>query len=269
MTASVRGYGSVALGAEPAALALPERPRPYYEARTRACLYTDSEGRTLPYRLFLPAGYAEGRPHPLLLCFHGAGERGDDNVTQLRPWACGWVDEVVQARHPCIILMPQCPADQQWVNTPFAGGSYSLERTPVSAPMKRVHELVAKAVRELPVDRSRIYVMGASMGGYGTWDFIMRQPGLVAAAAPVCGAGDPSMAASIRDVPVWAFHGDRDTGVPTSGSVEMVDAIRAAGGTKAALTLYPGVGHESYEMAWKERSLVEWVFNQRKAAPAA
>lgn len=240
-----------------------EHDRSFYESCTKACFYADAEGQTLPYRLFLPADGGAGQPYPLLLCLHGAGERGADNVGQLRPWVCAWVDAAVQTVHPCIILMPQCPADQQWVNTPFAGGSYPLAATPISAPMKRVGELVAETIRALPVDRSRIYVMGASMGGYGTWDFVMRNPAFVAAAVPVCGAGDPSMAARIKDVPLWAFHGDRDTGVPTAASVEMVAAIRAAGGTRANLTLYPGVGHESYEMAWKESSLVEWVFSRR------
>jgi predicted peptidase len=99
------------------------------------------------------------------------------------------------------------------------------------------------------------------MGGYGTWDIILRNPRLFAAAIPVCGAGDPSKAADIAHLPVWAFHGDSDPTVPVSGSRDMVEALRQADG-KIQYTEYPGVGHSSWVNAWKEQSLIPWIFSQ-------
>ena len=93
----------------------------------------------------------------------------------------------------------------------------------------------------------------------------MRYPEVVAAAVPVCGAGDPAMAQTIKHIPFWAFHGDVDSIVPPSGSQEMVDAVEKAGGTKIKLTMYPGVDHGSYMKAWREPELVEWLFSQSKS----
>jgi predicted peptidase len=239
--------------------------RRFYADNTKAYLYTDAAGRTMAYRLFVPRNHDPGKQYPLILSLHGAGSRGRDNLKQLRPWVAGWLDEAVQKAHPCIILMPQCPSRKQWVGTPWGRGSYSLARVPISDPMTLAKAILDRVVKEAPVDRSRIYVMGASMGGYGAWDFAMRYPELIAAAVPICGAGDPAMGAAIKHVPIWAFHGGRDNVVPPSGSQDMIDAIQRAGGTRARLTMYPTVKHDAYARAWKEQALIDWVFEQKRS----
>lgn len=239
-------------------------PKGYYLQVTEACVYKSPSGESLPYRLFVPKGLDAAAKVPLLLVFHGAGERGKDNIKQLQDWVAGWTSEEVQSKHPCIILMPQCPGNEQWVNTPWKEGSYSLDKIPVSASMKLATELFYKILEEKPVDKSRIYIMGASMGGFGTWDFIMRHPEIPAAAAPVCGAGDPSKAGLLTHLPIWTFHGDKDTTVPFAGSEDMISAIQKAGGTKAKFTVYRNVRHDSYNKAWKEVDLVDWMFTQKK-----
>lgn len=241
-----------------------QQDRTYYENNTEAHVYTNQSGQTLPYRLFVPQDYDPKQQYPLLLSFHGAGSRGSDNLKQLRPWVAGWLDAGVQKKHPCIILMPQCPSGKQWVDTPWTNGSYSCTAVPISKSMTLAKELLDKIVKEKSIDRSRIYVMGASMGGYGTWNFVMRYPKLIAAAVPICGGGDPSMAHVLKNIPIWAFHGDQDKTVPPSGSQDMVDAIHKVGGNKIELTIYEGVQHDSYTRAWKSPKLVEWVFRQKK-----
>ncbi len=242
--------------------------RAYYAGNTKAHVFTNESGQTMPYRLFVPRNHDPKKKYPLLLSLHGAGSRGSDNLIHLRPWVSGWIIDAVQKDHPCFILMPQCPSGQQWVDTPWAKGSYSYSTTPIRKPMKLAKEIFDKVVRENSIDRSRIYVMGASMGasmgGYGTWNFIMRYPGLVAAAVPMCGGGDPAMAETIKSIPIWAFHGDKDKVVPLSGSQEMTDAIKKAGGTMAKFTVYPGVGHDCYSRATSDKELVAWVFEQRR-----
>jgi predicted peptidase len=84
-------------------------------------------------------------------------------------------------------------------------------------------------------------------------------------AMAICGGGDPTMSDILKNIPIWAFHGNKDTVVPPSGSQDMVDAIKNAGGNKIKLTIYEGVKHNSYEKAWKESELVDWVFKQKKA----
>lgn len=253
-----------ALSFSVASAELTAQPREHYEELTEAHVYKSPSGGSMPYRLFVPKNDDTKKQYPLLLSFHGAGSRGDDNLKHLRAWVAGWTVAGVQAKHPCIILMPQCPRGSQWVNTPWRKGSYSVSKLAMSKSMKLAKEIFDKILKEKSVDRSRIYVMGASMGGYGTWDFIMRHPDIVAAAAPVCGAGDPSMANALKNLPIWAFHGDKDRTVPFAGSKEMIDAIQKAGGQKAKLKVYKGVKHNSYGMAWKEPGLVEWMFSQKK-----
>jgi len=241
-----------------------EHSREYYAENTEARIYTNAAGQTMPYRLFVPNDYNPETEYPLLLVFHGAGSRESDNLKHLRTWVAGWIDEAVQKKHPCIILMPQCPQGQQWVNTPWENGSYSYADVPISEPMTLAKEIFDTILEEKSVDRSRIYVMGCSMGGYGTWYFTMRYPGLVAAAVPVCGGGDPAMAKKLEHIPIRAFHGDLDTTVPPEGSYEMVEAIEKAGGKKVKLTVYEGVKHGSYKLAWKDPELVDWLFKQKK-----
>jgi predicted peptidase len=75
------------------------------------------------------------------------------------------------------------------------------------------------------------------------------------------------MASRLVGVPIWAFHGDNDLTVPASGSTDMVEAIQRAGGRRAKLTLYKGVGHAALNMAWTQDDLVEWVFSQQRPQP--
>ena len=242
-----------------------QHPYAFYADQTQALAYTNAAGEWMIYRLFLPKDYDAAKKYPLVLVLHGAGQRGDDNRKQLAPYAAGWIDDAVQSKHPCILLIPQCPRGKQWVETPFAKGSYSFSTVPLSEPMKLAKEILDQVLREKSIDRSRVYVMGASMGGYGAWNFVMRYPEVVAAAVPVCGAGDPAMAETINQIPIWAFHGDVDSIVPPSGSQDMVDAVKKAGGTKIKLTMYPGLDHGSYLKAWREPELVEWLFSQSKS----
>jgi predicted peptidase len=118
---------------------------------------------------------------------------------------------------------------------------------------------------ELPIDQARIYVGGLSMGGYGIWDLLARQPRRFAAAFPICGGGDPTTATTFAHVPIWAFHGADDEIVPVARSVEMVDALKAAGAKNLRFSNYAGVGHHSWLNAFAEPELFDWLFAQRRS----
>ena len=242
------------------ALVTPGQP-PEPEAKT----FTAPGGKSLPYRLVRPAATEPGKKYPLVLVLHGAGERGTDNAKQLiHVWDKGTGplgrSEFREAK--AFALLPQCPDGQQWVNVPWAAGSY--KSPPVSEPLDLALQLVEASLKDLPIDPDRVSVMGLSMGGYGTFDAIQRRPELFAAAVPICAAMDVSKAKDVARVPVWAFHGDKDTVVPPAGSREAVAALRAAG-AEPRYTEYPGVGHNSWAPGFRERDLWTWVFAQRRA----
>lgn len=128
---------------------------------------------------------------------------------------------------------------------------------------RQAFEIIDKLVAELPIDRTRIYVTGHSMGGAGTWHMIAQRPHFFAAATPVCGLPDFATAAAIKDVPLWNFHGNADEIEPVATSRRMIQAILDAGGLPLN-TEYPGVGHNVFLWAYTEPALVNWLFAQRQ-----
>lgn len=196
------------------------------------------------YCVYVPDAYDPAVPNPAILFLHGRGEEGEDGWAQV---AVGLGPAVMlePRRWPFLVVFPQKPRDPSgWLDhESFALGA--LER----------------ARQEWSVDPGRIYLTGVSLGGFGTWMIPPRHPHLFAALAPVCGGGDPTDAAGLVDVPIQAFHGAEDRVVPLWHSERMVEAVREAGGTPR-LTIYPGVGHDSWNRAYRLGDLPEWLLRQ-------
>ncbi len=231
-------------------------PAEEFEARE----YKDASGARLLYRLFKPKEIAGGAKIPMVLFLHGAGERGDDNKAQLKHCVRRYVEQ--QAKYPCLVVAPQCPKGQKWADVNWGAQRHSTTEKP-SEPMRLTIKLLEALQKEFPVDPKRIYVSGLSMGGYGTWEILVRRPDLFAAAVPVCGGGDEKKAKLIAKIPQWIFHGGSDRVVPTARSQRMVAALKAAGGSPK-YTEYPGVGHNSWNLAYAEKDLFPWLFGQRR-----
>jgi len=214
----------------------------------------------IPYRIFIPEGKAPAGGFPLILFFHGMGSIGHDNEKNLK-LAGRFGDPEFQKAHPCYVLVPQCHEDKRWVTAAWNDAKHKFQPIPTE-PMALALKLVQKTLETYPIDRNRIYVGGASMGGFATWDILSRQPGLFAAAFPICGGCDLANASKLSHIPVWAFHGSLDTTVLPSSSREMMAALRASGGSPR-LTEYPDVAHESWEKALDTPELFDWLFEQR------
>lgn len=228
----------------------------------RARVHTNAAGGTLPYRLLTPQDYQATRKYPLVLFFHGAGERGTDNQAQLKHGTKLFLKSENRAQFPCFVLVPQCPANQQWVDMPWGADSGTRPEQP-SAAMKLALEALDRVIAEFSVDTNRLYVTGLSMGGYATWDCLTRFPQRFAAAAPVCGGGDEkTVTAAAARVPVWAFHSEDDGVVKVRRTRNMVQAMRDAGGQPKYFE-YFFLGHGSWDKAYSESELLSWMFSQR------
>ena len=223
----------------------------------QARVYDDGNGHTLPYRLRIPAE-ADG-PMPVLLFLHGAGERGDDNHRQL----INGKDVLAKAveQFNCIVVAPQCPAGEKWSIVDWSKDKVTFSEEP-SEPMRLANDLVDHLAEQYDVDKNRLYIMGLSMGGYGTWDAICRWPQRFAAAVPICGGGDPAQANLLVNTPIWAFHGGADPVVSVDLTRNMIQAIKDAGGDPK-YTEYPGVGHGSWVPAFAEPELLPWLNSHR------
>jgi predicted peptidase len=217
---------------------------------------------TLPYRLLQPKDYDPNRKYPLVVFLHGAGERGADNEKQLVHGMSDFASDEIMGKYPAFVIAPQCPEGMKWVEIDWTLESHTMPERP-SVPLAATLKLIPALAKEFSLDASMIYVTGLSMGGYGTWDLLQRHPEIFAAGAPICGGGDPAYATRLKDVPIWAFHGDQDQAVKVRRSREMIDAIKAAGGSPK-YTEYPGVAHDSWTQTYRDPALYEWLFAQAK-----
>ena len=224
-------------------------------------VFQNADGEKLNYRLYVPAHLPEGKKVPLVLFLHGAGERGDDNAAQLKHGVTDII-RFTQTNGPAILIAPQCPNGRKWVEVDWSAPSHTMPPTP-SVSMKLALQLLREKMARLPVDPARVYVTGISMGGYGTWDVIEREPQLFAAAIPVCGGGDATRAAVIKDLPIWVFHGDQDGAVPVGRSRDMVRALKACGGN-IQYREYPGAGHDVWTPTYADPAVLSWLFAQKR-----
>ena len=213
----------------------------------------ENDDTVLPYRLILPENYDETMEYPILLFLHGAGERGNDNKLQLLHCVQYLADNLPE----CIIVAPQCPVNNQWVDTPWANGAYSIASVPESNELKAVIELLDSLQEEFSIDSNRIYASGLSMGGFGAWDLMMRHNDYFAAGICVCGGGDVSQGEALKDTPLYIFHGTADTAVPISGSKNTVQAIKDAGGELVTYIEYAGAGHGIWNSAFAHEGMLE------------
>ena len=232
--------------------------------------YFISGNDTLRLRILTPKDYTPKKKYPVVLFLHGAGERGDDNEAQLTWGADFFLDSLNRAKYSAIVIFPQCPKDSSWAQSRQAPvkdslGSYTVRTDlPATRSLQLVMDFVDTLLVHGGVDRSRIYVGGLSMGGFGTFDILWRRPDLFAAAFPICGAGDPEKTKVYRKkLPVWVFHGVADPVIPVSNSRRMVNAMKANGAV-VQYTEYPGVGHDSWKNAFAEPGLLPWLFAQKK-----
>jgi predicted esterase len=183
-------------------------------------------GTEIPFQLFIPSSYDSLRQYPLLLHLHGAGSRGTDNTIHInRPAVAFFVSDSIQTKHPFFILAPQCPRGQQWVDFAWKKGEYIQDSIPESNELIAVESMLNSIINDYSIDTDRLYVIGESMGGFGAWDIVTRNPNKFAAIIPVVGAGDPSKMHLIKHMAIWGFHGTSDVAVPVSGTRNMMKAL--------------------------------------------
>lgn len=236
----------------------------YAEHPFKAMTFESKTHGTLNYRIYIPENIDAQTKLPLVLVLHGAGERGNDNTKQVNKTygpqeilAYGQVNNA-----PAIIIAPQVPTEQMWANTAWSELAHKMEKEPSSA-MAMTLELIEQYKKTLPIDTKRMYVTGLSMGGFGTWDVLQRHPNMFAGAIPICGGGDVTMAAVIKDIPIWAFHGSVDNAVNVSRSRDMILAIKKAGGN-VLYTEYKDAGHDVWTRTYNNQAVLDWLFTQKK-----
>ncbi|QCR24957.1 phospholipase [Pontibacter sp. SGAir0037] len=226
---------------------------------------------SLPYRILYPENFDPAKKYPLVMVLHGAGERGNNNESQLVYGATLFLEPQNRQQYPAIVVFPQCPKDSYWSNVNIVtdeNGKRSFHYLQKSGEptkaMKSLLGLLNELEKSGSVDKKQLYIGGLSMGGMGTFELLRRKPKKFAAAFPICGGGHPDGAKKYaKRVPLWVFHGEVDGVVPVEKSEVMVEAVQKAGGN-VKFTVYPGVNHNSWDYAFKEPELLPWLFSHKK-----
>lgn len=218
-----------------------------------------SGGATLQYREYR-ADTKEAIP--LVIFLHGAGERGADNTVQVKHGVADLIRLSREKNQPIHLLAPQCPTGKKWCEVDWSAPTHATPDKP-SESAGLLLEVVDQLVKDKAVDTSRIYLTGLSMGGYGTWDLLIRRPNFFAAGIPICGGGDETRAAEIKGIPLWVVHGDKDGAVPVARSRNMVAALKKAGGTPI-YTEVAGGGHDVWTQTYRNPDVFDWLMKQKR-----
>lgn len=209
--------------------------------------FATSDGASVGYLLYLPKDFDPATKFPLILFLHGRGESYGP-LSLVAKWGpprfAARGDEL-----PYVLVSPQCPGDDSWSKP---------------TQQKRLIELLDHIVKTYSIDEEHVALTGLSMGGYGSWRLAADHSQRFSAVVPICGGGDPADAEKLKELPIWVFHGDQDRAVPFERSVEMVEAIKKAGGTKIRFTSLEHVGHNCWSAAYATPELFDWIRKQAR-----
>ncbi|MBQ8605892.1 MAG: prolyl oligopeptidase family serine peptidase [Clostridia bacterium] len=197
----------------------------------------------IPYFIRFPEGFDENKRYPVIILLHGAGSRGED-LSLLKQNA---FFEIInqKPKFDFVTFAPQCPENKTW---------YDFMPTLVK---------LVDVIENTPfADIERLYLMGPSMGGYGTWQLAMSIPEHFAAIVPICGGGMYWNAGRLDNVPVWAFHGALDKTVLPEESEKMVNKLISRG-ADARLTVYPKNSHNAWSDTYSNDEVFEWLLSHK------
>ena len=214
--------------------------------KSRIAAYEPHTFEGMPYRLMSPLQLEPGKRYPLIVSLHGSGGTGDDNLSSLRVWNGVMARPEWREQYPAYVLVPQHGAGAIWgpkpFNRPDVGALY------VQNGLEPVVRLLDDMLARLPIDADRVYVIGSSGGGRGTWKLLEMRPRMFAAAIPVCANFDIDPGQLVH-IPLWLFHGDADQLVPVDQSRKAFAAMSAAGANIRYTELH-AVRHNSWIQAF-------------------
>ncbi|HEY0651935.1 MAG TPA: dienelactone hydrolase family protein [Chryseosolibacter sp.] len=211
--------------------------------------YQHAKYSSMPYRVMVPAKFDKNKKYPLVVFLHGIDERGFDNEKQLRWGASLFQADSTRAKHPSFVIFPQCPPDYRW---------------PDEFPMETLKNLITDFASTNNVDRRRIYLVGMSMGAYGTYEMVARNPDMFAAAIAISGDGDLTRSNRMAKVQWKIYAGKKDDIVTSDKSEKMAHALKSSGAS-VSLKIYPDANHVgSWVKAFAEPDFCSWLYSVSK-----
>jgi predicted peptidase len=202
----------------------------------------------MAYRILYPRGYDSLKSYPLHIFLHGAGERGTDNEKQLSVGSKHFQLDSIREEYPAFVIFPQCPPSAYWFNESI---------------VETLTELIDDVVKHRNIDKHKISIGGFSMGAYGTFAMVAKNPQMFSSAIAIAGDGDEEKAARMAKSKWRLFAGERDAVVSSEKTKQMAKALKKAG-AKVSFTLYPDADHgATWHRAFAEPDFFQWLFPKR------
>ena len=206
---------------------------------------SENDPQATPYLLYLPKDYDDdNRQWPLLVFLHGRGERGSDINLVKTHGPPKLIEQGIS--FPFLVISPQCPLI-------FPEWDWQL-----------LDNLLTEVLKTYRIDCNRIYLTGLSMGGFGSWTWAMNRPERFAALVPICGWGDTSKVCSLKNIPIWTFHGAQDPVIPIQKTEDLVRALKECGGN-VNFTIYPEAKHDAWTETYDNQELYRWILMQKNS----
>lgn len=230
------------------------------EAKWERLKFETVDNGVLPYRKFVPNTKMEKLP--LFIFLHGAGERGNDNESQLE-----WIAPILSTKkqvkeHPAILVFPQCPKEDYWAPVDTTDGQWTVNSMgEATTTMQSLIELISELLDDPLVDKERVYIGGLSMGGFGTFDLLSRHSEWFAGAIAVCGGGDIKQCQKYRNTPIQIFHGAEDPIVDVRLSRDVYHVLQSLD-APVKYTEYKDGNHLVWNRAFENPELLDWLFSQ-------
>ncbi|MBX2916030.1 MAG: dienelactone hydrolase family protein [Cyclobacteriaceae bacterium] len=197
---------------------------------------------SLYYLQYKPENYNPSTKWPLVIYLHGGGAI-DSDISRIR--SSGLPNLIEKGLvFPAIIVAPHLRNRKNWTPT-------------------FIDEFVKAATSSLPIDENKIYITGVSLGATGVWQYCIAYPYKVSAAVPISGWGNPHEVCKIKNLPVWAFHGDQDQVVTMAGSKNMINELIKCDGD-ARLTIIENGGHDIWAQAYSYPGFTNWLLSKSK-----
>ncbi len=205
---------------------------------------------SLNYLFFMPrdtSAVVNGK-YPLIISLHGIGERGND-LWRVKNEG---LPKILDGKNtfPFIVVSPQCPSSTEWY---YNGGVQA-----------KLNTLIDSVIARYPVDVKRIYLTGLSMGGIGTLDLAIRYPNRFAALLPIAfRIEDGWDLCAIKNIPMWAFHGEKDDIIPFSKAQTVINILTVCGSTPT-FTSYPDLYHDAWTRTYNNPAVYDWLLTKKK-----
>lgn len=220
-------------------------------------IYKQKESQ-LPFRFLLPKNFNRAKKYPLVITLHNSTRIGNDNENQLEPLAKIWIREEIYDNYNCFVVAPQF--NERSSN--YIENENGILVSKPSTAVDLVLGLLKNLEKEYPnIDKSRIYLVGYSMGASTAQNILNKVPKLIAGMVSIAAVPDLSNLDAIKNKNIWLIHGEQDIENPYKGSVELFEKLK--NNKKIIFTTYSALNHNNINMPLLlSKEIPEWLFNQ-------